>query len=139
MARERKGKAGGRTESAAAPPCRERKGEEEERKKKTEADRWDPPVGAAEKKKKREGKQWAGGETGLGRLGRKGKGAGFVFFFFFFKPHFQIHFQFKSISNFCNFSQIFYRLFRDYSSNQNHASQMMMHIHLLFLTLLYYL
>jgi hypothetical protein len=55
MARESKGKTGGRTGSAAAPPCRERKEGEEERKEKTEADRWDPPVGAAEKKKRKGG------------------------------------------------------------------------------------
>jgi hypothetical protein len=129
------GETGGRTGSAAAPPCRERKGEEEERKEK----RW--LTGgthlSAPLKRKREGRREVGR---LGCLGRKGKVRGFVFFSFSFS-----NLIFKSILNsnpfqtFANFSQIFYGLFRDYSSNQNHASQMMMHIHLLFLTLLYYL
>jgi hypothetical protein len=66
VARERKGKAGGRAGSAAAPPCRERKEGEEERKEKTEADRWDPPVGAAEKKK----------EKGRETVGRRGDWVG---------------------------------------------------------------
>jgi hypothetical protein len=102
-----------------------------------EADRWGPPVGAAatEKEKGR-------GEVGrLGYLGQKGKGAGFFFFFFlsFSNFIFKTKMNSNSFQTFANFSQIFYRLLRDYSSKQNHASQMMMHIHLLFLFLLYYL
>jgi hypothetical protein len=80
-----------------------------------EADRWGPPVGAAEKEKEK-----GRGEVGrLGCLGQKGKGAGFSFFFLFFS-----NFIFKTILNsnpfqtFANFSQIFYRLLRDYSSNK---------------------
>jgi hypothetical protein len=84
------------------------------------ADRWGPPVGAAAKKKReRGGKRWAGGETGLGRLGQKGKGAGFVFFFFSFSNFiFKIHFNPNSNQTLANFSQIFYKLFRDHSSNK---------------------
>jgi hypothetical protein len=103
MARESKGKAGGRTGSAAAPPCRGRKGEEEERKGKTEADRWDPPVGAAVKRKGKGGKRWAGGEDWAGPFGPKEWLGLFVFFLFFFKLHFHIQFQLKFKSNFCKF------------------------------------
>jgi hypothetical protein len=42
----------------------------------------------------------------------------FSFFFFFFKLHFQIHFNPNSNQTFANLSQIFYRLFRDHSSNK---------------------
>jgi hypothetical protein len=140
MARERKGKTGGRTGFAAAPPCRERKGGRRRKEGETEADRWDPPVGAAEKKKRRGKGSGPAGNSGLGCLGRKGKDARFFFLFFFFSNLiFKSNFNSNSNQTFANFSQIFYRIFRDYSSNQNHASQMMMHIHLLFLTLLYYL
>jgi hypothetical protein len=88
-----------RRAAAAGAGARKKKGRE-----RWEADRWGPPVGAAatEKEKGR-------GEVGrLGYLGQKGKGAGFFFFFsFFFKSHFQNHFEFKSISNFCKlFSNI---------------------------------
>jgi hypothetical protein len=102
-----------------------------------EADRWGPPVGAAATEKEK-GRREVGR---LGCLGQKGKGASFLFFFSF--PFSNL--IFKTILNSnpfqtsANFSQIFYKLFRDYTSNQNHASQMMMHIHLLFLSLLYYL
>jgi hypothetical protein len=86
---------------------------------KTGADRWDPPVGAAVKKK-------GEGEEAVGRRGKLGwaawaerVGCWFCFFFFSFS-----NFIFKSIFNsnsnqtFANFSQIFYRLFRDHTSNQ---------------------
>jgi hypothetical protein len=70
-------------------------------------------------KRKREGGVvgWRGG--GLGRLGRKGAGAVFPFFFFsFFKLHFQIIFISNSIQTFSIFSQEFYILFRNHTSNQ---------------------
>jgi hypothetical protein len=54
----------------------------------TEADRWDPPVGAAEKKKRRGKGSGPAGNSGLGCLGRKGKDARFSFFFFFFQTSF---------------------------------------------------
>jgi hypothetical protein len=105
-----------------------------------EADRWDPPVGAAATEKRKGEGKWAGGGSSWAGWAEKGKVRGFLFFSFSFS-----NLIFKTILNsnpfqtFANFSQIFYRLLRDYSSNQNHASQMMMHIHLLFLSLLYYL
>jgi hypothetical protein len=108
MARERKGKTGGRTGSAAAPPCRERKGEEEERKEKrrlTGGTHLSAPL-----KRKREGGRAVGrrGTLGWAVWAEKVRVRGFVFFFFFFfKPHFQIQIQFKSFSNFCKlFSNI---------------------------------
>jgi hypothetical protein len=106
-------------EGGRAPPCRGRKEGEEERKGKTEADRWDPPVGAAEKKRGRGVSSGPAGKTGLGRLGRKGGWVVLFFFSFSFS-----NFIFKSIFNsnsnqtFANFSQKFYRLFRDHTSNQ---------------------
>jgi hypothetical protein len=65
-----------------------------------EADRWVPPVGAAEKRK-REGGAVGRRGIGLGRLGQKGKGAGsFVFFSFLFQTSFSNQIQFKTFSNF---------------------------------------
>jgi hypothetical protein len=58
---------------------------------------------------------WRGG--GLGRLGRK-EPARFLFFLFFFKLHFQFIFNSNSIQTFSNFSQEFYKLFRNLTSNQ---------------------
>jgi hypothetical protein len=70
-------------------------------------------------KEKGEGERWAGARGGLGRLGRKGAGAGFVFFSFlfpnfFFKPFFFSNSN-QILSNF--FSKI-YKLFRNHTSNQ---------------------
>jgi hypothetical protein len=53
-------------------------------------------------------KRWAGGESGLGRLGRKGKGAGFVFFsFLFFQTSFSnpfsIQIQIKLLQTFLKY------------------------------------
>jgi hypothetical protein len=119
MARESKGKAGGRTGSAAAPPCRGRKGERRKEGGKrglTGGTHLSAPLW---KRKEKGEKRWAGGESWAGPPGPKGSGAGFCFFFFSFS-----NFIFKSIFNsnsnqtFANFSQIFYRLFRDHTSNQ---------------------
>jgi hypothetical protein len=86
---------------------------------KGEADRWDPSVGAAVKRK-REGE--SGGPArgvGLGRLGRKGGRGAFVFFSFSFSNFiFKSFFNSNSNQTFANFSQEFYRLFRDHTSNQ---------------------
>jgi hypothetical protein len=65
------------------------------------------------------GEQWAGRGVGLGRLGRKGRVLAFVFFLFFFQTPFSNHFStLNQIKLFLNFSQEFYRLFRDHTSNQ---------------------
>jgi hypothetical protein len=88
-------------------------------------------------KEKGEGKRWAGAGGGMGRLGRKGAGAVFFFFIFFFsnsifKPNsFQVQIKpFKLfLKNFINFLQTT-------QATKNHASQLMMHIHLLSLSYL---
>jgi hypothetical protein len=92
------------------------------------------------KKKKREGERWAGAGGGLGRLGRKGAGAGFVFFSFLF-PNFFFKPFFFSNSNqiLSNFSQKFINFLETTQATKNHASQLMMHIHLLSLSLLNYI
>jgi hypothetical protein len=86
------------------------------------------------KRKRRRGEgKWAGWAV----WAEKGKVRGFSFSF--------SNLIFKTILNsnpfqtFANFSQIFYRLLETTQATKNHASQMMMHIHLLFLSLLYYL
>jgi hypothetical protein len=87
-------------------------------------------------KEKRGGEvvDWRGG--GLGCLGRKEP----VRFFSFFKLHFQIIFHLKFKSNFFKlFSRIFIDFLETTQATKNHASQMMMHIHLLSLSLLNYL
>jgi hypothetical protein len=125
-------------EGGRAPPCRGRKEGEEERKGKTEADRWDPPVGAAEKKRGRGVSSGPAGKTGLGRLGRKGGWV--VLFFFLFQTSFSNPFltqiQIKLLQTFLKY---FIGFLETTQAIKNHASQLMMHIHLLFLTLLYYL
>jgi hypothetical protein len=92
--------------------------EEEERKGGREADRWGPGVSASVKRKR------GGGEVGrrgrrVGPLGPKGSRCWFLFFsFLFFKLHFQTKFISNSNQTFQTFSQEFYRLFRNFTSNQ---------------------
>jgi hypothetical protein len=90
---------------------------------------------------KRKGKEerWAGAGNLMGRLGRKGKPTRFLFFFFFqtsFSNHFSFQIQIKlfqtSLKNFIDFLETT-------QATKNHASQKMMHIHLLSLSLLNYL
>jgi hypothetical protein len=69
------------------------------------------------KKKKEKGERWAGTGGGFGRLGQKGSRCGFCFFSFF-KLHFKSFFISNSIQTFSNFSQEFYRPFRNHTSNQ---------------------
>jgi hypothetical protein len=91
-------------------------------------------------KEKEKGERWAGTGGGLGRLGRKGAGLFSLFFLFLFQTSFS-----NQIS-----SQIQFKLFQTFPKNfidflettqatKNHASQLMMHIHLLSLSLLNYL
>jgi hypothetical protein len=111
-------KAGGCTGSAAAPPCRGRKGGRRKEGGEKGANRWDPPVGAAVKKKKKGESGGPAGELGWAAWAEKSRARFCFFFFFFFKPHFQILFNSNSNQTFANFSQEFYRLFRDHTSNQ---------------------
>jgi hypothetical protein len=90
-------------------------------------------------KRKRGGGRWAGAGGRLGRLGRKGAVAGFVFFFFFqtsFSNHFSSQIQFKL---FQTLLKNFIDLLETTQATKNHASQLMMHIHLLSLSLLNYI
>jgi hypothetical protein len=91
------------------------------------------------KRKRGRGEQWAGGGVGLGRLGRKGSGALLFFLFLFqtsFSNPFSTQIQIKLL-------QTFHKYFIDFletkQATKNHASQMMIHMHLLSLRLLNYL
>jgi hypothetical protein len=104
-----------------------------------EADRWDPAVGAAVKKKKGRGERWAGAGMSWAAWAERSR-AGFVFFLFFFQTSFSNHFS--TLNQFKPF-QTFLKNFIDFlettQATKNHASQKMMHIHLLSLSLLNYL
>jgi hypothetical protein len=77
----------------------------------------------------------------VGLLGPKGSRAVFSLFFLLFSNFiFKSFFISNSIQTFSNFSQEFYRNFLETTqATKNHASQLMMHIHLLSLSLLNYL
>jgi hypothetical protein len=90
--------------------------EEEERKGEEGRLTGGAQASAAQGKRKRRGGRWAGAGGRLGRLGRKGAGADF--FFFFFNFIFKSFFISNSIQTFSNFSQDFYKLFRNHTSNQ---------------------
>jgi hypothetical protein len=118
-----------------------------ERKKKKgkgggEADRRGPGVSVAGRKRKRRGEEvgrcgearWAAGPSGL-----EGKPARFSFFSFsnfIFKPFF-ISNSNQTFSNF--FSRIFMNFLETTQATKNNASQLMMHKHLLSLSLLNYI
>jgi hypothetical protein len=102
-------------------------------------------LSAAQKKKKRGGERWADAGGRLGRLGRKEPGRALFFFFFSFSK-----LLFKSSFSNPFSTQIQIKLFQTFLKNlidfleitqatKNHASQKMMHIHLLSLSLLNYL
>jgi hypothetical protein len=120
---ERKGERRGAAESAAAAVGWRGKEEKEERKGGEERLTGGAQVSARAGKKKREredaGRRGERDSGLLGRLGRKGGRRWFSFFsFFFFKPHFLTNIHFKLKSNLSNFSQEFYKLFRNHTSNQ---------------------
>jgi hypothetical protein len=72
-------------------------------------------------------------------LGRKVSRAWFPFFLFFFKLLFKTTFLFKFKSKlFQTFSQKFINFLETTQATKNHASQLMMHNHLLSLSLLNY-
>jgi hypothetical protein len=95
---------------------------------------------AAQKKKKRGGGRWADAGGRLGCLGRKEPGHALFFFLFLFSTPFSKHFS--TLNQFKPF-QTFLKNFIDFlettQATKNHASQLMMHIHLLSLSLLNYL
>jgi hypothetical protein len=94
------------------------------------------------KKRKGEGEagqlgmaSWAGRPGGAER----GAGHGFPFFLFFFKLLFKTTFLLKFKSKlFQTFSQKFINFLETTQATKNHASQVMMHNHLLSLSLLNY-
>jgi hypothetical protein len=96
------------------------------------------------KKKKREreaGRRGVRDDGLLGHLGRKVRRVRFsvFFFFFFFQTSFKTTFLFKFKSKlFQTFSQKFINLLETSQATKNHASQLMMHNHLLSLSLLNY-
>jgi hypothetical protein len=95
---------------------------------------------AASKKKKRGGGRWADSGGRLGRLGQKSRGVGFVFFLLFFQTSFSNPFSTQiQIKLFQTFLKNFIDFLETTQATKNHASQMMMHIHLLSLSLLNYL
>jgi hypothetical protein len=119
--KERKGKRRGAAGSAAATAAGGA-GEEKEGKGERERLTSGAPVSArAGKKEKRERTR---ADAGRGMVGcwatwaERVAGAGFLFFLFFFKIHFQTNIHFKFKSNLSNFSQKFYKLFRNLTSNQ---------------------
>jgi hypothetical protein len=134
-----RGEGGGEADSAACGGGRRTRGRRKEGGGKG-ADRWGPPVGAAAKKKRERGGavgrqgSWVG-PPGLNRAGRA-----FGFFFFFFQTSFSNPFstqiQIKLLQTFLKY---FIDFLETTQATKNHASQLMMHKHLLFLSLLYYL
>jgi hypothetical protein len=106
---------------------------------KGEADRWDPSVGAAVKKKKGKGRA-------VGRRGELGWAAWaerircWLLFFFLFQTSFSNHFSTQiQIKLFQTFLKNLIDFLETTQATKNHASQKMMHIHLLSLSLLNYL
>jgi hypothetical protein len=98
-------------------------------------------VSAKKRKRERErraGVGWLAGPTGL--AGPKGEpGKVFFFFLFFFKLLLKPLFLFKFKSKlFQTFSQKFINFLETTQATKNHASQLMMHNHLLSLSLLNY-
>jgi hypothetical protein len=127
-------KAGGRSgiRGGAAVQRKERG-----RGKEGEADQWVPAVSGSKKKEKGRGR-WADAGGRLGCLGRKSR-VGFVFFLFFqtsFSNHFSTLIQFKP---FQTFLKNFIDFLETTQATKSHASQKMMHIYLLSLSLLNYL
>jgi hypothetical protein len=98
-------------------------------------------VSASADKKKKEAVRWAAAGWFGGPAGLAGpKGGKISFFSFLSQTPFKTTFLFQIQTKFFQtFSQKIYKLFRSQTSNQkNHASQLMMHKHLLSLYLLNY-
>jgi hypothetical protein len=94
----------------------------------------------AKEKEKREGEVGRRGTVSwASRPGWAERGAGKVLFFFFFKLLFETTFLFKFKSNsFKLFLKNFINFLETTQATENHASQLMMHKHLLSLSLLNY-
>jgi hypothetical protein len=100
-------------------------------------------VRAGKKKREREDEGRRGERDGglLGRLGRKGGRRWFSFFLFLFQTSFSNQYSFQiQIKPFKLFLKNFINFFlKTTQATKNHASQLMMHIHLLSLSLLNYI
>jgi hypothetical protein len=133
--RRRSGAAG----TAAAPGRVEQRGGRRKEGGGGEADQWDPAVSERERKENGGGGVgWRGG--GLGRLGRKEPVRFLFFFLFFFQTSFSNHFSSQiQIKLFQTFLKNFIDFLETTQATKNHASQKMMHIHMLSLSLLNYL
>jgi hypothetical protein len=139
--REKRGKAAGRGEICGGAGSAGRRGEEEEKEGGRERLTGGVAVSARAKKRKRERDGPARGELGglAGLAGPKGERVRFSLFFFFFKLLFKTAFLFKfKLKLFQTFSQKFINLLETTQATKNHASQLMMHNHLLSLSLLNY-
>jgi hypothetical protein len=118
--RKKKGRGGERLTGGAQASARAKK-----RKRERERERGGPARGEP------------GGPAGL--TGPKGERVRFFFFFFFKLLFFKTTFLFKFKSNsFQTFPQKFINLLETTQATKNHASQLMMHNHLLSLCLLNY-
>jgi hypothetical protein len=97
-------------------------------------------VSARAKKKKKRESTWAGaGRRMAGLFGPKGEKVRFPFFLLFFKLLFKTTFLFKFKSNsFKLFLKNFINFLETTQATKNHASQLVMHNHLLSLCLLNY-
>jgi hypothetical protein len=125
---------------AAAPGRVEQRGGRRKEGGEGETDQWDPAVSERERKENGGGGVgWRGeGLMGCWAAGPERSRAGFVFFFFqtSFSNHFSTLIQFKP---FQTFLKNFIDFLETAQATKNHASQLMMHIHLLSLSLLNYL
>jgi hypothetical protein len=113
MARGNNGRRAGAAGSAAAPPCRGRKGGGRRKVKLTGGSQ--PSV--AQRKRKGKGGDGLTREAGWAASAERVAGA-LLFFFSFSNFIFKSFFNSNSNQTFANFSQEFYRLFRDHTSNQ---------------------
>jgi hypothetical protein len=104
------------------------------------ADRWDPPVGAAEKEKGKGRVVGRRGKLGWAAWAERGVWGAFVFFLFLFQTLFSNPFSTQiQIKLLQTFLKNFIGFLETTQATKNHARQLMMHIHLLSLGLLNYL
>jgi hypothetical protein len=126
---------------AQRDPRRRRRAEEGKggKGKEGETDQWVPAVSGS-KKKKREGGNGLTREAGWAAWAKRAGALAFVFFLLFFQTPFSNHFStLNQIKLFQTFLKNFIDFLETTQATKNHASQMMMHIHLLSLNLLNYL
>jgi hypothetical protein len=140
--RERKGRRRGRGGFRAVAAAGRRAGGRRKEGGKGRLTRGAQVLATAKEKEKRGrgGPARGDGRWAAGPFGLKGEPTRFSFFsFFFFKLHFKITFLLKFKSKlFQTFSQKFINFLETTQATKNHASQLMMHKHLLSLSLLNY-